>query len=60
VLAEPPPPAHTLLQTALDTYSREHHTLPARDRASMGAGRLRPPRAGPTATEALTGLILGQ
>jgi hypothetical protein len=22
-------PAHTLLQTALDTYRREHHTLPA-------------------------------
>ena len=26
----------------------------------LGAGRLWPPRAGPTATEALTGLILGQ
>jgi hypothetical protein len=28
VLAEPPP-AHTLLQTTLDTYRREHHTLSA-------------------------------
>jgi hypothetical protein len=35
VLAEPPPPARTLLQTALDTYRREHHTLPARGRTML-------------------------
>jgi len=34
VLAKPPP-AHTLLQTALDTYRREHHTLPARGRTML-------------------------
>jgi|Tabmets5t2r1_1033131.scaffolds.fasta_scaffold00059_5 hypothetical protein len=30
-------PAPTLLQTALDTYRREHHTLPARLSRSLDA-----------------------
>src|SRR5215211_39217 len=35
VRAEPPPPTDTLLQTTLDTYRREHHTLSARGRTML-------------------------
>ena len=34
VLAELPPP-NTLLQTALDIYRREHHTLPTRGQTRL-------------------------
>lgn len=57
------PPARPAIASEPASFGRRPLTAHKRGTGlacGLGAGRLWPPRAGPTATEALTGLILGQ